>query len=297
MAAMSENIKVSIYCRTYNHKNYIQNALDGILMQETDFLYKVIIFDDASTDGTSDIVRDYAERYPQIIQAFIMEKNTWHNPDRAKIDLEFMKRYLTGKYIAYCEGDDFWIDSHKLQIQVDYMESHPDCVLYLHNALWSNCVDGTMKAGNPYNCKKEKEVSAEEILMMYNCHPPTASILYKKELINMPRFFMESSVGDYPLLLYALSCGNIHYNNRIMSVYRYMAVGSYSTIMQGDQYLLFYYFFGILEFCVKYNKYTNYKYEKWCNKKIYDFSFPFIHNKKWNQLYRDLHETRIYFFK
>ena len=123
---MNEHIKVSIYCRTYNQKKYIQNALDGILTQDVDFMYKVIIFDDASTDGTSDIVRDYANRYPQVIQAFIMEENTWHNSERAKIDSEFMQKYLTGKYIAYCEGDDFWIDPHKLQIQVDYMESHPD---------------------------------------------------------------------------------------------------------------------------------------------------------------------------
>jgi len=140
-----------------------------------------------------------------------------------------------------------------------------------------------MKAGNPYNCKSERDISAEELLMMYNGHPPTASILHKKELINMPRFFRESSVGDYPLLLYALTCGNVHYNNRIMSVYRQMTNGSYSSIMQNDQYLRFYYFFGISELCVKYNDYTNHKYEKWCNKKIYEFSSPIIHNKEWNQ--------------
>lgn len=296
---MDENVKVSIYCRTYNHKTYIQNALDGILMQETDFPYKVIVFDDASTDGTSDIVKDYAERYPQIIQAFIMEENTWHSPDRAKVDSEFMQKYLTGKYIGYCEGDDFWIDPHKLQMQVDYMESHPDCVLYLHNALWFNCIDHTMKTGNPYSCKSEKDISAEELLMMYNGHPPTASILHKRELVSMPLFFRESSVGDYPLLLYALSCGNVHYNNRIMSVYRQMADGSYNNAMQTDQYFLFYYFFGISEFCVKYNNYTNYKYEKWCNKKIHDFSSPIIHDRKRSQSIDDYIKTcmeRGYFF-
>lgn len=272
---------VSVYCRTYNHVSYIRNALDGFLKQDTNFLYKVIVFDDASTDGTSDIVREYAEKYPDMIQAVIMKKNTWHNPARVKIDTGFMKKYLKGKYIAYCEGDDFWIDSHKLQIQVDYMESHPECSLYLHNALWFNCQNNMMRTGNPYDCKNEKKVSPEEIIMMYNGHPPTASILHRKDLLKRPRFFDEASVGDYTLLLYALSCGSIHYNSRIMSVYREMAIGSYSSTLQKDEYLQFYYYFGLLEVCVKYNGYTNYKYERWCNKKIYDFALPIIHSKKW----------------
>lgn len=275
---------VSVCCRTYNHVSYIRNALDGFLKQDTNFLYKVIVFDDASTDGTSDIVREYAEKYSDIIQAVIMKKNTWHNPARAKIDAGFMKKYLKGKYIAYCEGDDFWIDSHKLQIQVDYMESHSECSLYLHNALWFNCQNSMMRAGNPYDCKNEKEVSPEEIIMMYNGHPPTASILHRKDLLKRPQFFDEASVGDYTLLLYALFCGSIHYNSRIMSVYREMAIGSHGRALRSDLYLQFYHYFGISQFCIKYNKYTNYKFEKWCNAMIQGYTFPIIHDKKWRMV-------------
>lgn len=279
---MNSDLMVSIYCRTYNHRTYIRDALDSMLTQDTDFRYEIVIFDDASTDGTSDIVREYAEKNPQIIQAHIMKKNTFHNPQRAEIDSVFMKKYLTGKYIAHCEGDDFWIDNHKLQMQVDYMESHPECSLYLSNAVWYDCQNNTLKAGNPYQCKTEKDVSPEEIFMMYNGHPPTASILHRRDLVNMPQFFWESSVGDYCFLLYALVCGDIHYNNRIMVVYRMMAIGSYSTRRQSDKHLWFYFYFGLVDFLAKYNNYTKYRYEIWCNKKIYDFAFPLIHHRKWN---------------
>lgn len=277
---MSEELLVSIYCRTYNHRDYIHNALDGMLMQDTDFLYKIVIYDDASTDGTSDIVKEYARKYPQMVQVVIMKKNTWRNQERVKIESAFMKKYLTGKYIAYCEGDDFWIDPHKLQIQVDYMEANPKCSMYLHNALWFNCMDNTMKAGNPYSCKRAKDISPEEIFMMYNGHPPTASFLHKKELLDMPKFFMESSVGDYTLLLYALFRGNVHYNNRIMSVYRQLSIGSYSRTIQNDKILGFYYHFGLLQFCFKYNQYTNYKYEEWCDRKIQEYALKIIHKEK-----------------
>ena len=92
---MNSDLMVSIYCRTYNHRTYIRDALDSMLTQDTDFRYEIVIFDDESTDGTSDIVREYAEKNPQIIQAHIMKKNTFHNPQRAEIDSVFMKKYLT----------------------------------------------------------------------------------------------------------------------------------------------------------------------------------------------------------
>lgn len=277
---MKDECMVSVYCRTYNQVSYIRDALEGMLMQETDFLYKIVIFDDASTDGTSDIVKEYADKYPDIIQAMIMEKNTWHSPERFKISSKFMKTYLKGKYIAYCEGDDFWIDRHKLQIQVDYMESHPDCAMYLHNAVWFDCEDYTIKAGNPYESKGEGNVSPGEIILMSNGHPPTASFLHRRDLLDKPQFMLDASVGDYTLLLYAILHGDVYYNDRIMSVYRWKAIGSYNKMTKGDPYLHFYFYFGLVQFCIKYNKYTNYKYYKWLSRKIDDFAAPIIQNAK-----------------
>lgn len=261
-------IMVSVWCRTYNHVNYIKDALDGLVSQQTDFIYKVIVFDDASTDGTSDIVRAYAEKYPEIIYAIIAEENIYHHPDTKKIIADIWKQHLTGKYMAFCEGDDFWIDNNKLQIQVDYMEAHPECTMYMHNSLWLNCRTGVMKAGNPYKGKGEWDVTAEELIMQYNGYPSTASFLFKREQINKPQFFAEVHASDYTTILYALATGSVHYSSRIMSVYRVFADGSYAVRMQQDDGLRICFYFRMLLFFFKYDEYTNYTYHKWISKRI-----------------------------
>ena len=261
-------IMVSVWCRTYNHVNYIKDALDGLVSQQTDFIYKVIVFDDASTDGTSDIVRAYAEKYPEIIYAIIAEENIYHHPNTKKIIADIWKKHLTGKYMAFCEGDDFWIDCSKLKIQVDYMESHPDCAMYMHNSLWLNCRNGAIKAGNPYKGKCEWDVAAEELIMQYNGYPSTASFLFKREQIDKPQFFGEVHANDYTTILYAFATGSVHYSSRIMSVYRVFADNSYAVRMQQDGDLRICFYLKMLFFFWKYDAYTNYKYHKWIAKRI-----------------------------
>lgn len=269
---------VSIWCLTYNHVNYIRDALEGFLMQETDFSYEVVVYDDASTDGTSDIVIEYSQKYPDIIHAIVAKENTYHNSKRAQIILDLKRKYLRGRYIAHCEGDDVWIDCYKLRLQIEYMEKHKGCSMYLHNALWLNCEDGTIKVGNHFQGNDEQDVTAEEIIMQYRFHPPMASMIYKREAIEKPVFFLEAPVGDYPALLYALTRGTIHYTNRIMSIYRWKSNGSYSETIKKDPYLLFHFNMGLLDFFIKYNLYTNYKYYVWCMNKIHLFISGIIDN-------------------
>lgn len=272
-----KEVKVSIWCVTYNHADYIREALDGFLMQKTKFSFNIMIFDDASTDGTSDIVREYAEQYPHIIHAVIAKENTWHDQKRRKkLFGELMRKYLTGKYIARCEGDDFWIDQNKLQIQVDYLETHQNCSLYLHDALWLNCSDGTMKVRNIYELDDNQCVTPEDIIMQYKGNPPTASFLYRRELLDCPQFFYDAPVGDYTVLLYALSCGEIHYSNRIMSVYRCFAKNSYTSLLKKDVDLQVCFNLGMLHFCYKYDEFTGYRYHKWCTNKIQEYAARFV---------------------
>lgn len=116
----TENPLVSVRCITYNHEPYIAQAIDGFLMQKTDFPFEVIIHDDASTDKTADIIREYERKYPLIIKPIYQTENQYskRNGSIAKaIDPK-----LKGKYIAFCEGDDYWIDPNKLQMQVDFLE-------------------------------------------------------------------------------------------------------------------------------------------------------------------------------
>lgn len=115
---------VSIRCITYNHESFIAQALDGFMMQETDFPFEVIVHDDASTDKTADVIREYERKYPRIIKAIYETENQYSKKDGSLARI--VDSACTGKYIAFCEGDDYWIDSLKLQKQVDFLEKNPD---------------------------------------------------------------------------------------------------------------------------------------------------------------------------
>lgn len=126
---MSEPL-ISISCMTYNHKAFIRQCLDGFMMQKCSFDFEVLIHDDASTDGTQDIIREYEVKYPDIIKPIYQKENQYSKG----IDpgLKYNVPRTKGKYIAFCEGDDYWTDPNKLQKQVDFLENHPDYVMCFH---------------------------------------------------------------------------------------------------------------------------------------------------------------------
>jgi glycosyltransferase involved in cell wall biosynthesis len=131
MTDNKENIMVSIICNTYNHENYIVDAIEGFLMQETDFKYEILIHDDASTDSTPELIRSYAEKYPDLIKPIYQKVNQYSK--NVKIGPAFHYPRAKGKYIALCEGDDYWTDPKKLQIQFDCLEKNPDVVCCYHS--------------------------------------------------------------------------------------------------------------------------------------------------------------------
>ncbi|MCS3472987.1 glycosyltransferase involved in cell wall biosynthesis [Pseudomonas sp. JUb42] len=130
--AVSNEPLLSIICPTYNHEAFIAKALEGFLSQQTSFNFEILIHDDASTDNTAAIIAQYAERYPTIIRAFYQEVNQFRQGINPSPSLFLKSR---GRYIAYCEGDDYWTDPRKLQLQVDFLESHPDYVITYHDAV------------------------------------------------------------------------------------------------------------------------------------------------------------------
>ena len=118
---------VSVFCITYNHVNFIRDAIEGFLMQETTFPVEIFIHDDASSDGTAEIVKEYAEKYPKLFWTVLQTENQWSKGNKKILNDYLMKQ--RGEFIALCEGDDYWISKEKLQKQVDLIEEHPEAVL------------------------------------------------------------------------------------------------------------------------------------------------------------------------
>lgn len=163
---------VSICCVTYNHASFIRKALDGFLMQEppTGVLkyepwLEILIHDDASTDGTIEIINEYAAKYPDKIFPIIEKENQYSKGRLADIDVYNYGR-ARGEYIAYCEGDDYWTDPHKLQKQVDFMESHPEYSICFHDFVVYDCRRDVMSESKDlrsYNSLEEKSPEGVDI--------------------------------------------------------------------------------------------------------------------------------------
>lgn len=145
---MAETPLVSICCLSFNHAPYIRESLDGFLKQKTTFGVEILIHDDASTDGTDAIIKEYAEQYPDIIFPLYETVNQYSNGYKGKMDIAFNYSRAKGKYIAYCEGDDYWTDPLKLQKQVDFMESHPDYSVCFHRCTHLNSDVGQIQRDN-----------------------------------------------------------------------------------------------------------------------------------------------------
>ena len=124
--------RATICCITYNHEEYIRDAIESFLMQKTHFPFEIIIHDDASTDKTAEIIKEYEIKYPDIIKPIYQTENQYSKGKKASL---FTFMAARGKYIAFCEGDDYWIDPLKLQKQTELMEKYPDCYISFHPAI------------------------------------------------------------------------------------------------------------------------------------------------------------------
>jgi glycosyltransferase involved in cell wall biosynthesis len=178
---------VSICCITYNHEPYIEDALEGFLIQETNFPFEILIHDDASTDQTADIIREYEARYPTLIKPIYQTENQYsqcNKPGRIN------RKRAKGEYIALCEGDDYWTDPLKLQIQVDFLEKHPDYVITFHP-----CVSFDKRGINKKNLSAAKrKLSKEELRKAHPIH--TRTVCFRNCIHNFPPEKSTARVGD-----------------------------------------------------------------------------------------------------
>ncbi|MDH7476211.1 MAG: glycosyltransferase [Microgenomates group bacterium] len=208
-------IKVSILCLTYNHEKYIKQALDSFLMQKTNFDFEVLIHDDASTDKTPQIIKQYQKKYPNIIKPIFSKYNKYSKGIR-DLAIKYLLPKAKGKYIAVCDGDDYWIDKNKLQLQVNYLDKNKNCSIVFHAVKW--VFENKEEPDRIFpKCLNLKEYNFQNLLKGNYIQP--CSVMYRKEnFINIPR--IDFALVDWFVNLYHASKGKIGYIDKIMSVYR-----------------------------------------------------------------------------
>lgn len=235
-------VMVSICCITYNHEKYISQAIESFLSQKTNFEFEILIHDDASTDKTAEKIKYYADKHPNIVKPILQTENQY-SKGISSINEKYNYSRAKGKYIALCEGDDFWISEHKLQQQVDYMESHADCTLCFHNAIIVN-VDGTIVRDSflpkndfysPYFNDFDSIYTTDQMILLD--FVPTNSLLFRSSYVaDFGQFMHEKKYicGDLPTRLFFSSKGYAYYFKEKMSAYRRGVPGSASQIANSN---------------------------------------------------------------
>lgn len=244
---------LSVRCLCYNHAPYLRQCLDGFVMQQTDFPFEVIIHDDASTDGSQDIIREYAERYPDIIRPIYETENQY---GKGKIfDIINRAMHPDSKYIALCEADDCWTDPHKLQLQVSFLESHPDYVMSSHIYTTMSIDTGERKLTNDYADghydeylgKPYRTFTLDDYFHYWFVH--TLTIVYRRRDYIDPatRARYPYSLFDNITRYYIIKQGKCAYFKVDMATYRLHPGGIYShrdnerwrELFLGNNYVLY----------------------------------------------------------
>ncbi len=215
---MEDNILVSVICAVYNHQAFLKKCLDGFICQKTNFKFEVIIHDDASTDNSALIIEKYRTKYPDIIKPIYQTENQYSKG----IDIfsSIMIPRSQGKYIALCEGDDYWVNPSKLQKQVDFLERHSDITMSFHGACVERVNNKIGKEAAPmYINIQDREYSSAELFNKWIA--PTASMVFRKDILDFQILKNPAILNtDIIVVLLAANKGRIFGFSEQMSVYR-----------------------------------------------------------------------------
>ena len=216
---MSNNqILVSICCLSYNHVHYISECLESLLMQKCDFKFEILIHDDASTDGTKQIIKEFQKNYPEIVKPFFQEENQYSKGFRG-LNTKYNFSRAKGKYIALCEGDDYWIDAYKLQKQVDFLEQNTEVVACQHDRYVLD------KEQNLTFAKSKRYIFSQCLVFKNTIDADFIHFATTTNLFN----------GDRLLEFYLKSIGKYQHLSFTGAVYRYNGVGVFSQLTYLDQ--------------------------------------------------------------
>jgi len=219
MKIKEKPILVAIHCLVYNHEPYLRDCLNGFIMQKTNFRFVAVVHDDASTDRSASIIREYEEKYPNIIKPIYETENQYTKHDGSHRRIMNEAICATGaKYVAFCEGDDYWTDPLKLQKQVEFLEAHPDFSMCCHGADVKNETSHHIDSACEH--MTTREYFPEDAFPTWQI--PTASIMYRyKDVMSYPlKREKDFEAGDVVLILRCMHVGRVWGMAEHMSVYR-----------------------------------------------------------------------------
>lgn len=234
---MDYEILVSVICLTYNHEKYIKNALESFIAQKTNFKFEVIVHDDASTDNTPKIIRDYENNYPEIIKPIYQFAN--QHSQGTSIIRKYILPKIRGKYVAICEGDDFWLSNHKLQLQVNALEKYTDCLMCSHK---TEAIDlqNNHKWYLPLCELATGVIDTNKVMdavfgLMHLSSDMFRTDIYKDYYLSEYQYKKMMPTGDKSILLYFANKGPIYFINEVMSRYNKGVIGSYTSRIERNQ--------------------------------------------------------------
>lgn len=208
---------VSVCCITYNHKRFITDCLDGILAQRTTFPVEIVVHDDASNDGTREIIQRYAGDYPQLFRLILQSTNQWSQGIKPRT---FVFPAARGEYIAICDGDDYWISDWKLQTQFDILRRYPESSICFHPAIEKDMATGKERIiCNHFS--NDQFVDLHDVVLGRGGYMPTASLFFRNsETALMANSFQTAPIGDFFIQVFQASRGHCYYLKDAFSVYR-----------------------------------------------------------------------------
>lgn len=259
--------EVTVCVQTYQHADFIEKCLDSLIEQETNFDFEILIGEDESNDGTREICIKYAEEHPEKIRLLLHSREnniSILGSPSGRFNFSYNLFEARGKYIAFCEGDDFWIDKNKLQNQFDAMERNRDCSIcftaaeYHYFSKDSNNVI-SKKIYRPKDAFHGKKYTLNEAIRPTGGFMPSASMFFRsKYLKNPPKFFYDAIVGDTPLTLYLGTQGNFLYLDKPTCVYQIGTQGSWTH--SSDHIKRKKRVKGYIRILDQFDEYSNYRY-------------------------------------
>lgn len=257
---------VSVLIVAYNHEKYIRQAIESCLMQQTSFPFEIIIHDDASTDNTSEIIQEYADRYQKLIIPILQKENQYSKG--MKITATVLIPKARGKYIAFCEGDDYWIDPQKLEKQVSIMENDPIISMCFTATKWVFVNENNKTKIRRYYWRNHL-LSSKDILMGSGRVIDTVSTMVKKEVYDdLPDWYYLAPAGDFALALVSIVKGRLFYLDDVTALYRRGVPNSWTTVNNCNSVSYKNSLNKLIKMIEAFDEYTEFKYHYFIKKRI-----------------------------